>query len=196
LVGQKFYLDLQAFDPENQTITFHLKESYEGVRLSQNGSLMWYPDNPGMVHFNVIAKDRCGKQSTLLLSINATLCSCGEREICQSERNSTGEFVKCLCPDGCMGPMCSEPVPGKSCNVRKKSKKANVQQTSSTSLIVGITVGAVLLIAIILTVLIIALKRRKPRASEKNRDLVAYNKQKAEAKVFENDLYSSRAALT
>ena len=105
LVGQQFQLQLDASDPENQTITFHLKENYEGVTLSRDGLLKWQPDKPGMNHFTVIAKDRCEKDSRLLLSINVTQCSCNEREICQLVRNSSGEFINCLCSDGCTGPM-------------------------------------------------------------------------------------------
>ena len=105
LVEQQFHLQLDASDPENQTVTFHLKENYEGVTLSRSGLLKWLPNEPGMNLFTVIARDRCGKDSTLSLSINVTQCSCNERENCQLVRNSSGEFIICLCPDGCTGPM-------------------------------------------------------------------------------------------
>ena len=98
-------MQLNASDPEKQSVTFYLKENYEGVTLSSDGVFKWLPEEPGMRFFSVIAKDRCGKESMILLFINATQCSCGERETCTLVRNTTTEYVTCLCPDGCAGPM-------------------------------------------------------------------------------------------
>lgn len=105
LKGYSFELQIEASDPENQTVTFQLKENYEGVRLSTAGVFKWKPEKTGMSQFEVIAKDRCGKASSIVLNINVTLCACAEREVCQVVQNFTEQYVQCICPKGCTGPM-------------------------------------------------------------------------------------------
>ena len=104
-MGEQLKIELIATDPENQTVKFHLKQNYEGVALSESGLLKWTPKKLGVSLLTVVARDRCGKESSSVLEVNVTQCSCGERETCSLVRNLTGEFIICRCPDGCTGPM-------------------------------------------------------------------------------------------
>lgn len=103
--GQDFKMQIEASDPENQTVSLSLYENYEGVSLFKNGTFKWKPLEVKMNLFKIIAEDRCGKKSSLTLNINATECTCGERQTCELVKNGTKDILNCLCPDGCTGPM-------------------------------------------------------------------------------------------
>eukprot|EP00795_Rhopilema_esculentum_P008761 gene8761-14788_t len=197
VVGQEFSLQMEAYDPYNQTITFKLKEDYKDVSITYDGLLKWKPKHSGIGSFTVVAVGRCGNEASLKLLINATLCTCNEQAVCILMQNGTDDRVICKCIDGCTGPLCSEPLPGKECSSAKKPRKLAADESNTAIIVIPATIAAVLLLAIVLFVYYFR-KRQQNRKQEEEDcgNNVAYSKKNGIAKVFENDIYASTATLT
>ena len=102
--GQQFCLQLHAYDPENQTITYSTDKPYKNVMLSAKGVFEWIPKDTKSREFIVKAIDKCGAEASLPLKIEVRECrGCEEGKICVLSKNATGTTVVCQCPSGCTG---------------------------------------------------------------------------------------------
>ena len=64
------------------------------------------------------------------------------------------------------------------------------KRSNSTSLILGVTIGVALLVAIAFAIWYLVAKQKQTRGSQK-KNAAVFNKEEAVAKVFHNDVYKS-----
>lgn len=167
--GQKNEHQLNATDPEGKGITYRIIGENHGILCSKDGVLSWIPNKVNTTYtLKVLATDICGRSTKrdIILTTKQCLCEGKNDGYCKWK---VGNEMVCVCPDGCQGLDCSEPVVGKTCKVKVRptkpapgngEKETTAEGKSLIYMIAGSIAGVLLLVLVIAFFI-----RRKCKAS-------------------------------
>ncbi|XP_061422345.1 mucin-like protein [Lethenteron reissneri] len=113
-LNQTVSVQINAKDPNNDTIVFSMATNSSGLTVTPDGNLTWSPRSSKPAFDVVSASD--GKASSALL-LNLTLCNCSAHSTClynqttlsmNSSDGSSFQVAGCLCDPGYAGAYCTD----------------------------------------------------------------------------------------
>jgi len=169
--GQEWKFTLPAKDPEAQRLKYSFIGNNHGMRISSDGILSWTPHELGSFTFEVKVEDPCGLTAQQQFKVQVASCMCeGENGgICKWD-STPGDVNKttCVCPDGCQGEKCLDPVEGRVCRIQT-GKQTDDNESDSGLVVALIVIFLIILLVLIFAILVVVhLKKHKQPLTKDN----------------------------
>eukprot|EP00111_Clytia_hemisphaerica_P003526 TCONS_00010074-protein len=148
--GQRNRFNIIAEDPENKTITYSLNVGASSMYKITNGGLLSFtPTEVGVSRVTIRATDICGAYIDQEFTFETLKCPCEGLNGGSCRFNETDRMqLECVCPQGCTGERCDQPLKGQNCKVVQD--KDSDEDKTNLYLIIGLAIGGPLLLLVIL----------------------------------------------
>ncbi|XP_066927181.1 von Willebrand factor D and EGF domain-containing protein-like [Clytia hemisphaerica] len=171
ITNQVNHYVILAEDPERKNqITYSTVGESNGFAISSTSGLLSYkPTKIGETQVTIRATDICGAFTDKEFTFEALKCPCEGLNGGSCRFNETDRMqLECVCPQGCTGEKCDQPLPGETCKIEKDNEKnkgnaGDVGESTDLALILGPVFGVVFLVPLMIALYLCCRSKKQKR---------------------------------